>query len=55
MEYIIYSPWVAYELRKVGCKFIRTDYNRRYPQYTTWVFENSKLLQETLTKITNKN
>jgi hypothetical protein len=30
-EQIIFSKWLAYELRKQGFKLIRTDVNRNYP------------------------
>ena len=56
MEYVIYSKRVAYELRKAGCKFLRTDFNKNFPQFTVWVFENNELLRNTLNEITkNKN
>ena len=46
-EKIIYSKWLAYELRKLGFKIIRTDVNPNFPQYDVYVFENtSRLLQE---------
>lgn len=44
-EQIIFSKWLAYELRKQGFKLIRTDVNRNYPQFDVWVFENSTDLQ----------
>ena len=54
-EKIIFSRRVAYELRKAGCKLIRTDINKIYPQYYVWFFEDNDFLQKTLTEITNKN
>ena len=46
-EKIIYSKWLAYELRKLGFKIIRTDVNPNFPQYDVYVFEStSRLLQE---------
>lgn len=44
-EQIIFSKWLAYELRKQGFKLLRTDVNRNYPQFDCWVFENSVDLQ----------
>lgn len=40
-EYTIYSKWLAYELRKQGFKLIRTGINKNFPQYNTYIFENT--------------
>lgn len=55
MEYIIYSKWLAYDLRKRGFKLIKTDINKNHPQYITWVFENSEALQAAITQLTKKH
>lgn len=44
-ERIIFSKWLAYQLRKQGFRLIRTDINRNYPQFDVWVFEDCKDLQ----------
>lgn len=44
-EKVIYSKWLAYELRKLGFKIIRTDINPNYPQYDIYVFEDSPAFQ----------
>jgi len=55
MEKMIFSRRVAYELRKAGCKIIRTEINKIKPQYDVWVFEDNDYLENKLTEITNKN
>ena len=53
-EYTIYSKWLAYELRKQGFRIIRTEVNKNFPQFDTYVFADSEQLQNTITKLTNK-
>ena len=43
--YRIYTRWLAVELRKLGFKIIGTDINEYHPEYTVWLFEDSKELQ----------
>lgn len=38
-EYIVYTKWLAYELRKQGFRLIRADINPNYPQFYCWIFE----------------
>lgn len=38
----VYTRWVAYELRKKGFKIIDTDINEYHPQFTVWIFEETK-------------
>ncbi len=49
-EYVIYTKRIAYELRKQGFKLIRTDINPNFPQYITYIFENSPQLQKEMSK-----
>ena len=44
-EKIIYSKWLAYELRKQGFRIIRTEINRNHPNLDCWVFEDNTDLQ----------
>lgn len=41
MEYTIYSKKMALNLRKRGFKLLRTGINENFPQYNTYIFENS--------------
>lgn len=41
-EKIIYSNWLAGELRKQGFRILRTEPNLRYPQFDCWVFEETE-------------
>lgn len=51
-EKIIYSKWLAYELRKLGFKIIRTDINPNFPQYDIYVFEDSPGLLQEMSRLT---
>lgn len=51
-EKIIYSKWLAYELRKLGFKIIRTDINPNFPQYDIYVFENTPRLLQEMSRLT---
>lgn len=53
-ETIIFSKWLAYELRKQGFRLIRTDVNRNYPQFDCWVFEDSADLHIAIRHLTEK-
>lgn len=50
--YRIYTKRVAYELRKRGFKFIRTEINENFPQYLVYLFEDTAELREALHEIT---
>ena len=50
--YRIYTKRVAYELRKRGFKFIRTEINKNFPQYQVYLFEDTEELREALREIT---
>ena len=47
-EKVIYTKKLALELRQQGCKFLRTGINENFPQYNTFIFEDSAKLQEIL-------
>lgn len=51
-EKVIYTAWVATELRKQGFPIVRVEVNPNKPQYDCWVFEASAEMLDALTKIT---
>lgn len=51
-EYTIYTKWLALALRKQGFRIIRTGINENFPQYDTYVFENSDDLQFAISQLT---
>ena len=53
-EKIIYTKWLAYELRKQGFRLIRTDINPNFPQYITWVFEDCADIQIAINQLAQK-
>lgn len=53
-EYIIYTKKIAYQLRKCGFKIIRTGINENYPQFDTYIFEDTEELRIALQKITKR-
>lgn len=54
MEKIVYMPWVAAELRKLGFPIVRIEVNPNKPQFDCYVFEATDELIAAFTKITNK-
>lgn len=54
-EKIIYSKWLAYELRARGFELLRVGINKNFPQYNTYIFQNSIELKEAIEALTNKN
>lgn len=50
---IIYSKKLALELRKRGFKLIGTGINENFPQFITYIFEDSPELQRAITSFTN--
>lgn len=44
-EIVIYTRKLAYELRKKGFKLLRTDVNKNFPQYNTYIFEDTPELR----------
>ena len=53
-EYIIYTKWLAIELRKQGFKIVRTDVNPNFPQFDCWVFEDTEKFQKAFKEIANR-
>lgn len=52
--YRIYTKRIAYELRKLGFKFLGTDINEHFPQYLVYLFEDTPELHQALLNITQK-
>ena len=53
--YRIYTRWLAYDLRKMGFKIVDTDINEYHPEFTVWIFENSKELQSAIPNLTKSH
>jgi hypothetical protein len=53
-EKIIYTKWVAYELRKLGFPIVRVDVNPNKPQFDCYIFAETPELINALLVITNK-
>ena len=51
MEKIIYSKRLALELRKRGFQLLRTGINENFPQYNTYIFENTKELSQAIAEL----
>lgn len=54
MEKIIYTKKLALELRKQGFEIIRVGVNENFPQYNTYIFEDTQELREAISKISHK-
>ena len=52
--YRIYTKSLAYELRKLGFRFMGTDINKNFPQYLVYLFEDTPELHAALVKLTHK-
>ena len=52
-EFVVYSKWLAYELRVKGFKIIRTEVNKNFPQFNVWVFEETEELIAAFEELTN--
>lgn len=53
-EKIIYSNWLAAELRKQGFPIVRTEINPRFPQFDCWVFEQTAEFDIAFGKLSQK-
>jgi hypothetical protein len=53
-EKIIYSKWLALELRKCGFRILKTGINENFPQYNTYIFEDTQELAKEITKLTKR-
>lgn len=54
IEKIIYSKWLALELRKRGFELVRLGVNTNFPQYNTYIFNFSAELDKAIAEITKK-
>lgn len=52
-EKIIYTKKLAYELRKQGFKLLRTGINENFPQYDTYIFEDTEELHKAVVNYKN--
>lgn len=53
-EKIIFTNWVAAELRRRGFQILRVEVNPNKPQFDCYVFRATEELFKALTEITNK-
>ena len=53
-EKIIYTTWVAYELRKQGFKILRTEPSPSHPELDCWIFMDTKEFRQALRVISQK-
>lgn len=53
-EKIIYTKWVAYELRKKGFPIVRVEINPNKPQFDCYVFAETEEFTKALAAITRK-
>ena len=51
-EYIVYTKWLALALRKQGFKLLGTGINERFPQYDTYIFEETEELHNAIFDLT---
>ena len=51
---VVYTRWVAYELRKQGLKILRTEPNPKHPELDCWIFKDTTKFQEALEKLSQK-
>lgn len=54
MEKVIYTKWIAYELRKQGFPIVRVEVNPNKPQFDCWVFAETPEFKEAFLKLTNR-
>lgn len=53
-EKIIYTKWIAYELRKQGFPIVRVEINPNKPQFDCWVFEATDKMIAAFDRITKR-
>ena len=53
-EKVIYSNWVAKELRKQGFPIVRVEVNPNKPQFDCWVFAATDEMLQAFVEITNR-
>lgn len=54
MEKIVFTRKMAYQLRKLGFKIIRTEPDVKRPEFDNYVFEDSVELQKAMAQISNR-
>lgn len=55
MEKVVYTRWVACELRKQGFPIVRVEVNPNKPEFDCYVFAATPEMLDAFTAITNKN
>ena len=55
MEKIIYTKWLAYELRKQGFPIVRVEVNPNKPQFDCYVFAETPEFIAALVKLTTNH
>lgn len=50
----IFTRKMAYELRRNGFKIIRTEPDKKHPEFDNYIFEDSEDLQKAMATISNK-
>ena len=53
-QVVIYSKNLAYTLRQMGFKIIDVGINEKYPQFDTYIFENTEELNQAVSKLTKE-
>lgn len=51
-EKIIFTRWLAYELRVQGFKILRTEINRNNPKLICWVFKDTEAINKAIADLT---
>lgn len=52
--YTIYTKWLAYELRKTGFNLIETGINHNFPEYNTYIFEDTPEFRKAFQEIIDR-
>lgn len=53
-EYVIYTRWLAAELREQGFRLIRVGVNKNFPQFNTFVFEDCEDLHIAMKQLSKR-
>ena len=53
-EKVIYTKWLALELRKLGFAIVRTGVNENFPQFDTYVFADTPELDKAIAQLLKK-
>ena len=54
MEKVIYTRWLAVELRKRGCQILREEINENHPQFNCWIFREDEHFTNAFEEIMNR-